>query len=135
MKPDRVACQYCGKELDGKANKKFCSDAHRMAFVRVKGSKANKPEHLPEQMEPEQQIEGVEKHGEIQFDVNPNKLTKTDKTFYARAMRDFGEPYYRFGEKIHEEVCKFCDKGFRTSLSLLAYCCYNHYRDSLAGKK
>lgn len=132
MKPDKVSCLYCRKELDGKANKKFCSNAHRMAFVRVKSSNPHKTEHLPAQTEPEQQGSSIENPRGNTFDGNPNipgDLTATDRTFYDRAMKDFGEPYYRFGEKqLEDKVCIYCGKKFRTTLSLLRYCSYNHYR-------
>ena len=66
-------------------------------------------------------------------------LTTTDKTFYDRAMRDFGEPYYRFnqldkdGEPIMRELkCAQCGKSFTTTLSLNKYCSYEHYHESLA---
>jgi hypothetical protein len=83
----------------------------------------NKPEHF----EPEH--------------TNPNKdefratLTKTDKTFYDRAMREFKEPYYKFGDKLKEVSCLRCRDKFKTSLSMLRFCSYEHYSDSLSGKK
>lgn len=153
MKPDSNLCKMCGVELDGKANKEFCSDAHRMAFkrknVRLNEPNPNKPEHLPEQteqianpntgVEPEQ---SVENHGEIQNDDNPNKwgvdrskLTKCDKTFYDRAMKHFERPYYNFNGNLRKEKCAYCGADYTTNLSLNKYCSYQHYEISLHATK
>jgi hypothetical protein len=93
-------------------------------------TKANtKPEHeqpKPEQIQPEQ--------------ANPNtlsaelkelrdSLTKTDKTFFDRAIRDFGYPYYNYDSFLKEGTCIFCKKPFKTNLSLNRYCSYQHYAD------
>lgn len=101
-----------------------------MAYKRTE--KANKPEH-----------EQPKTRTNVPEQTNPNTdefratLTKTDKTFYDRAMRDFKEPYYRFSNKVHDETCimQSCKSKFRTSLAVLKYCSYEHYSQSIAGKK
>jgi hypothetical protein len=128
MKPDRKICRNCGKEIDGK--KTYCDDACRMAFKR------NKPEHLDnpntnkaEQNEPEQ-AESEQPEQMRDF------LTKTDKTFYDRAMLDFGEPYYNFLEKpVYSATCLRCRNKFKTTLGMLRFCSYQHYSASLSGRK
>lgn len=126
MKPDKKACLNCKKEISGRAT--FCSDACRMAYKR----KANKPEHNSEENpNKSEQIETRTPKPEQAF---RDSLTKADKTFYDRAMRDFGEPYYKFGKTEHEEKCLHCGKDFKTTLSMLRFCSYEHYADALAGK-
>lgn len=112
MKPDKKVCLYCGKQVDGK--KKYCDDAHRMAYAR-------KGEHLPEHEQTEQPNPNI-----------PPGLTKTDRTFYIRAMRDFGEPYYNFEGtgfkdwKPKTDKCDWCQKEFTTNMPLNRYCSYEH---------
>ena len=94
-----------------------------MAFKR---QPEHEPEHLdnpnthkPAQIVPEQQPE--------QTDDLRSTLTKTDKTFYDRAMKDFNEPYYRFNGQLRKLKCSFCAEVFSTNLSLNRYCTYQHY--------
>lgn len=121
MRPDKITCQNCGKQID---RGKWCSDKCRMAFKR-KEPEQNKPEHeqkvehsIPEQPESEQSEQ----------DLN---LTKADQTFYDRAMRDFGEPYYYFSDVVQEKKCANCNTKFKTSLRLNRYCSYKHYQETL----
>lgn len=135
MKPDQRFCDYCGQELHGRADRKFCSEAHRKAFVRSNGDKADKIPQKGGQIKADKQIESIEKDGEVQNGFNADNLTKTDRTFYNRAMKDFGEPYYKFGEKEkHKEECLQCKKKFTTTLGLLRFCSYNHYHEAISGK-
>lgn len=129
MKPDRVVCQNCGKEID---RGKWCSDKCRMANKRTAkpeqstakveqntNPNTNKGEHLnPEQLENEQPEQ----------DTFRASLTKTDKTFYDRAMRDFKNPYYNFDAELHEEKCLFCGEKFKTRLRMGRFCSYEHYK-------
>lgn len=121
MKPDKLVCGNCGKEIP---KGKWCSDKCRMANKRTKKPEQiipNTNKSLPEQpneQKPEQ-------------DDFRASLTKTDKTFYDRAMKDFGEPYYRFGGDLRKGVCGFCGAKFTTTLALNRYCSYEHYRLSL----
>lgn len=120
-----------------------------MAYKREQGEqkKANKPEQnnpntVPEheQTEPEQNsvkkpdISNPDTENNVtrtelgQIDFMREDLAKTDQTFYDRAMKDFGEPYYRFGGQKKEGVCAYCSKPFQTTLALNRYCGYEHYR-------
>lgn len=132
MKPDKKTCLNCGKEIEGK--KMYCDDACRMAFKRQPEQTSNPNTNKPEHLVPEQ--------------PNPNKdefratLTKTDKTFYDRAIRDFSgdKNYYRFtGDnndgKLQERVCLNCGDKFKTLMPLLKYCSYEHYSETIGGKK
>lgn len=133
MRPDKKVCLYCGKEIDGK--KLYCDDAHRMAFKRQSEQEpeqkdnpnTNKVEQiLPEQAETEQPEQSLR-----------DSLTKTDKTFYDRAMKDFREPYYHFGEiPVTKKVCDRgdCKQTFKTTLRLLRYCSYDHYTRTISGR-
>jgi hypothetical protein len=145
MKPDTNFCLMCGVEIGGKRNKKFCSDAHKVAYNRrnVTVNDENvtvtvtKPLVTVTSETVTNRGQGVENHGEIQkpetrtnedeWGIVYNNLTPTDKTFYDRAMRDFKEPYYRFSDTIRKEKCAFCSKEYKTSLSLNRYCSYEHY--------
>lgn len=95
-----------------------------MAYKRVEPEQNSNPNtNKPEQIVPEQaKVE------------QPEHLTKTDQTFYDRAMRDFGKPYYRFNETpVREKICDMgrCGKKFKTTLSLLRYCSYEHYSQTI----
>lgn len=125
MKPDKRTCRNCNKDItDTKGT--WCSDKCRMAFKRTN---PNKDSEQPEQSYPNS------------LKMNPNKfrdlLSNTDKSFYDRAMRDFGESYYLFSSKQTDKQCilQSCKLKFKTSLALLRYCSYDHYADSLGGKK
>lgn len=140
MKPDLITCNNCGKPIP---KGKWCSDKCRMAYKRTQpeqeGEQTNNPNtNKPEQMKPEQAKVEQPEHDEFRA-----TLTKTDRTFYDRAMRDFKkpdgtpDPYYNFGEKaVAEKVCDMgsCGVTFKTTLSLLRYCSYQHYSESLGGK-
>lgn len=126
MKPDKIMCQNCSKQI---ARGRWCSDKCRKSFNR-------KSDTNPDKLKSD-----IEKSDKIDFTTSPEvslgfKLTETDKTFYNRAMKDFGEPYYGFGEHTKERECILpsCGKKFKTSLSLLKYCSYKHYTDALARK-
>jgi hypothetical protein len=48
MKVRRKDCKYCGKELsEGRTNKQFCCDAHRIYWHREQKGKAKKPVFKP----------------------------------------------------------------------------------------
>ena len=118
MKPDKNVCLNCGKEISQRA--KYCSDRCTKAYKRnsdKKGPEVGQNSDIPQL-------------GQVKSD-----MTETDQTFYDRAMKDFGEPYYKFGESEREETCLQCDKKFKTTLSMLRFCSYKHYSDALAGRK
>lgn len=138
MKPDRINCQNCSKEI---ARGKWCSDKCRMANKRVQKlvDSMPKPEHIPksninkvEQIVPEQS----ENEQPEQSDDFRSTLCKTDKTFYDRAMKDFKEPYYKFETELKDSVCilESCGAKFKTSLRMLRFCSYQHYSDALSGR-
>lgn len=77
----------------------------------------------------------ISEPGHAKSDTFLDSLTKTDKSFYDRAIRDFKEPYYKFGETERTEKCLQCDSEFKTTLSMLRFCSYEHYSDALAGKQ
>ena len=126
MRPDKQTCKNCGKEIEGK--KTYCDDACRMAFKRNPNKQPeqnNNPNtNKAEQIEPEQS----NPNNDMDF---RSSLTETDKTFYDRAMKDFGEPYYYFGNNTHQEKCIRCSKSFKTTLNALRFCSYQHYTEEL----
>ena len=126
MKPDKTVCLYCNTQI---ARGKYCSDAHRMAYKREhKGEQTTPPNpNKPEQIKPEHEAE--------QKNEQREQLTKTDKTFYDRAIKDFGEPYYNFSNELREVTCDRCRKKFKTGLSLNRYCSYTHYSETITGVK
>lgn len=149
MKPDKTTCGNCGKDIP---KGKWCSDKCRMANKRTPKPEQNVPEQAPKQSKPEQIVEkgeqtrtrtqgsGAGKHGKTSGPDNSNNyasLTATDWTFYDRAMRDFGEPYYIFDQPVNERKCIMpsCGKRFTTQMSLLNYCSYDHYTQAIAGRK
>lgn len=121
MKPDEVTCQNCGKQI---AKGKWCSDKCRMAFKRKPEQKPKPNTNKGEQTIPEQHSPNIR-----------DSLTKTDQTFYDRAMRDFEKPYYNFSDELREEECLHCGDKFKTSMAMLRFCSYQHYSDALSGKK
>ena len=131
MKPDKITCQNCGEQIP---KGKWCSDKCRKAYTRKSdnpdkqvGQKADKTMSDTDILEV-----GQTKSDKDEFRAG---LTKTDKTFYDRAMQEFKEPYYKFGDPIKEVTCLRCRDKFKTSLSMLRFCSYEHYSDSLSGKK
>lgn len=125
MKPDKITCQNCGKQIQ---KGKWCSDKCRMALKR---QGEQKPEHsVPEH---EQMMENIQPEQKFDMDEDSRAtLTKTDQTFFDRAMEDFGEPYYNFNSSVQEKSCTFCGKRFTTMLSMNKNCSYEHYSQSLA---
>lgn len=76
------------------------------------------------------------KEQSVTKDTFRETLTKTDKTFYDRALRDFkGDPYYKFTDDLREAECDKCGVKFKTGLSLLRYCSYEHYNQTIKGPK
>lgn len=129
MKPDKKTCLNCTEEVSNRA--KFCSDKCRKQYERNSDKTTPELGHLSD-------LEAKTELGQANSDKDEFRatLTKTDKTFYDRALRDFKEPYYRFGEtEATEKVCSRCGEKFKTSLALLKYCSYEHYSDTIAGKK
>lgn len=131
MKPDVKNCLNCNKEIGGRA--KFCSAKCKMAYRRntsVTGTVTNESPSVTKSTVTAPSVTFPEPKELLGFD-----LTKTDRTFYDRAMRDFnGDPYYRFGEKSeHEDRCLFCGEKFLTTLGALRYCSYEHYKGSISG--
>lgn len=126
MKPDTRVCKNCGKEINRGT---WCSDKCRKAYVRNPDKDTPKSDKNPDKPNPDTQ----------KSDKFRNSLTNTDKTFYDRALRDFkGNPYYRFGEINPAErncILESCGKSFKTSLKLLNYCSYDHYREAIGGRK
>lgn len=116
MKPDKLLCQNCQKEIP---RGKWCSDKCRKAYAR-------NPDKKPDISKPDTDKSQV---GQIVYSGDiPSNITKTDKTFYDRAMKDFGEPYYNFNGRLRKEECRKCGKKFDTRLSLLKFCSYGHYK-------
>lgn len=131
MKPDTNKCLNCNKEISSKA--KFCSDKCRKAYSRNPDNKSDKTNPDTPEIQVGQPKSDKPEH-EPGFRAT---LTKTDKTYYDRAMRDMGEPYYRFfGVPEHEVTCvrEQCDAKFTTTLSLCRYCSYEHYKETISGR-
>lgn len=131
MKPDKIVCQNCGKQIP---KGKWCSDKCRKAYGRnsdnsdIKvGQKSDKPSIKSDKIKSDTDILA----SRTELDVRP-KLTKTDKTFYDRAMKDFGEPYYNFDDKARELKCAWCGKPFTTHLSMNRYCSFAHYKEAIS---
>lgn len=124
MKPDLITCNNCGKPI---VRGKWCSDKCRMAFKRIEPEqKLNPNTNKPEQIEPEHiKVEQPEQK------TLRDSLTKCDRTFFDRAMRDFHEPYYIFTDTLRDIICGFCGEKAKTGLSLNKYCSYDHYSKSL----
>lgn len=130
MKPDTLHCKNCGKDINKGT---WCSDKCRMAFKRKGEQKPEQTQGEHEQNVPEQPKSDKPEH-EPGF---RSTLTKTDKTYYDRAMRDMGEPYYRFfGVPEHEVTCvrEQCGAKFTTTLNLCRYCSYEHYKQTVSGR-
>lgn len=124
MKPDALICNNCGIQI---ARGKWCSDACRKAYSRNPDKKSDISNPDTDKLEVGQPKSDID-------DTNTFRasLTVTDKTFYDRALRDFGKPYYRFTDNIREEKCLFCGEKFRTGLAMLRFCSYEHYADMTA---
>lgn len=130
MKPDKNTCLNCKIEISGRA--KYCSDKCRMAYGRNPNKVGSEPEQKGEQTQGEhEQI--TTRTPEPEQDDFRAQLTKTDKTFYDRAMDVWGEPYYNFDWTKRESKCNFCGAKFSTELRLNRYCSYQHYSQSLKG--
>lgn len=120
MKADPVFCNNCGVEIP---KGKWCSDKCRMANKRTKKPEQISPNTnkiLPEQAK-------VEQPEQNDFRAS---LTKTDKTFYDRALKDFGRPYYYYTDNLQEKNCELCRAKFKTGLPLNRYCSYKHYSEA-----
>ena len=124
MKPDKKLCLQCGKEVSNKAT--FCSPKCKMAHRR---SVTEDPASVTKPTVTSQNTASVTN------DEFRATLTKTDKTFYDRAMRDFKKPYYIFDGELQENTCLTCGDKFKTSMPLLHYCSYEHYSNTIGGKK
>lgn len=127
MKPDKVTCDNCGKEIGGG---RWCSDKCRKAYGRKSDKLGQNVQEKADKSNPDTDILQVG-HGPGQIDELRASLTKTDKTFYDRAMKDFGEPYYNFTGELKKSKCGFCSEAYTTNLSLNKYCSYNHYASGL----
>lgn len=130
MKPDTLHCKNCGKDINKGT---WCSDKCRMAYKRT-----HQGEQKPEQTQPEHEQNAPEQANSNKPEHEPGfraALTKTDRTYYDRAMKDFAEPYYNFfSVPEHEQVCirLGCTTKFKTCLSLCHYCSYEHYEQTLS---
>lgn len=137
MKPDTPKCANCEKDI---VRGRWCSDKCRKVFTR----KSDNPDKVG-QINPDTDKKsdktqpGQPKSDKVgQIDEFRTKLTKTDKTFYDRAMKDFKKPYYNFElETIRSATCilQSCGRPFTTSLSMLNYCSYEHYTRAISGRK
>lgn len=128
MKPDKNTCLNCGKQIGSRA--KYCSDKCRMAYAR----NPNKQDAEPEQITNPNTNKGEQNVPEQPTRTNDSlrsTLSKTDKTFYDRAMKDFGEPYYNFDWAEREAKCGYCGAKYKTMLRLNRYCSYQHYSQAI----
>lgn len=132
MKPDTRNCLQCGKEI---SRGKFCTPKHKMAYRR------NTPTVTESVTNSENVTVGSVTNETVTHpEHEPGfraKLTKTDKTYYDRAMKDMSEPYYHFlGVPEHDETCirLGCGAKFRTTLSMCRYCSYAHYKETISGR-
>lgn len=122
MKPDKRTCTNCGKDIsDRSARAKFCSDKCTKAFKRnsdIKSDKTNSDTELGQDNSDNANLR--------------DQLNKTDRTFYDRAIKDFGEPYYNFElDNVRDGKCAYCEAKFKTTLALNRYCSYEHYSNGL----
>lgn len=133
MKPDPNNCLNCNKEISNRA--KYCSDKCRKQYERSNAGRSPNSDKRSDKPNPDTQKEPT-RTGPGQ-DGFRDTLTATDKTFYDRAIKDFGKPYYKFSDKIQEHTCAMgsCGKKFKTSLSMLRFCSYRHYSEALSGKR
>ena len=125
MKPDKKTCLNCTTEIGNRA--KFCSDKCRKQYERNSDKRSDKANSD----KPNSEL-GQANSDKDEFRAT---LTKTDKTFYDRAMRDFKNPYYIFTGEVTERVCDTCKDKFKTAMPLLRYCSYEHYSNTIGGKK
>lgn len=131
MKPDKNNCLSCQKEISTRA--KYCSDKCRKQYERNPDKSDSQPGQnvLIRSDKPNSDTDILQVGHKVgQEDSERASLSKTDRTFYDRAIRDFGEPYYNFDWAEREEKCRYCDGKFRTKLRLGAYCSYEHYQKS-----
>lgn len=124
MKPEKRVCEQCGKEI---TRGKFCSPKCKMANRRSVTNRNTVGDENVTQSVTNETVTSQKDESVTRDDFRAD-LTKTDKTFYDRAMRDFKEPYYRFEDKLREASCFQCGKRYKTSLSLLRFCSYEHYK-------
>ncbi len=124
MKPDKNTCLNCSKGISPRAT--YCSDKCTKAYKRNSDKRSDKPNSD----NPKNELG----HTNSDKDDFRASLTKTDKTFYDRALRDFGEPYYRFDAPLKKDNCARCKTPFNTRMSLLIYCSYEHYSAAISGR-
>lgn len=116
MKPDKVSCLNCGDQI---TKGKWCSDKCRKAYARNPDKQADKTNPDTDKSQVGQPTRTNDEFRET--------LTKTDKTFYDRAIKDFGEPYYNFDWEKREGTCAFCKSKYMTCLRLNRFCSYEHF--------
>jgi hypothetical protein len=142
MKPDIQFCKWCGNSLEGREGKEFCKDSHRKAYKRnpdkapiIADNVRVSVQDIADISENEIIADNADKSEEDTPELSlRDTLSKCDKTFFDRAMRDFNDPYYRFSEDHRKIICGFCGEKATTSLSLNRYCSYAHYKASISGK-
>jgi len=131
MKPDINYCTNCKKEVSLRA--KYCSDKCRKQYER-------KSDKLGHEVGQNVQIKSDKSNSDTLKTTNSDKLelsaelqdfrdslSKTDKTFFDRAMKTFNEPYYNFISPLRKAKCVICNKEYQTTLSLNRFCSYQHY--------
>lgn len=129
MKPEKITCKNCGKQID---RGKFCSPRCKMAYRR---SVTKEPQSVTESVTNETVTPKIE-----QSVTNDLKLTKTDRTFYDRNDGPdehglpgiIGKDYYIFDDKLREEKCLQCGAGFKTHMAMLKFCSYDHYKKAFS---
>lgn len=132
MKPDKVVCMNCGKQIQ---KGKWCSDSCRMAFKRNPNIQ---PEQKPEQTNPNIDSNtniSQPEQDKANIDEFRAGLTKTDKTFYDRAINLWKEPHYDFGGILRDSACAQCGDKYKTRMSLLKYCSYKCYSNAISGPR
>lgn len=136
MRPDKQACRNCSKEID---RGKWCSDKCRKAYGRKSDNPDTKPGQKPDKSKSDTQNGQSRTKSKLPADLAKlrDSLTKTDKTFFDRAIKDFQEPgkapdpYYRFDGKLRKADCAYCGEEYQTNLNLNRYCSYQHYSKAL----
>lgn len=129
MKPDKVVCKNCGKQIN---KGKWCGDACRKAFSRTKSDV--QPGQKGGQINPDTDI-SLPGQANPDIDEFREGLTKTDKTFYDRALVTWKEPYYDFGGELRTDVCGQCGSKYTTHMRLLKYCSYKCYTAAIGGRQ
>jgi hypothetical protein len=132
MKPEPNKCLNCGKEVSTRA--KYCSDKCTKAHKR-NSDKLGQKESLNSDISAHNSDKselGQPNSDTLSAELKElrDSLTKTDKTFFDRAIRDFKNPYYNYSSPLKEDTCGLCGKDFKTNLSLNRYCSYAHYSES-----